>query len=78
MSTVEIKRRLHEYIDHADDSVIRAAYELFQAHEGKDWWHELPDEAKKSFEVGIAQLDSGQSKSGDEVMRGIRKDFLGK
>jgi hypothetical protein len=54
---------------------LLAAYDLFRAHEGDDWWHSLPPEAKVSFNQGIEELQSGQLNSADEVMKGIKEEF---
>lgn len=76
MRASEIKKRLHEYVDHADDTLLMTAYDMFQAHEGADWWHSLPKEAKASFEQGVDELRNGQFTPANEVMERIRKDFL--
>jgi hypothetical protein len=38
-----------------------------------DWWNELSPDEKASIERGIAQADSGQLKSNDEVMKKYQK-----
>ena len=38
-----------------------------------DWWNDLSPDEKDSIERGIAQANSGQLKSNDDVMQKYRK-----
>ena len=77
MSTKQIRKHLHEYIDNADERLLRLVYGMFQAdaREG-DWWNDLPSDLKDSIDRSIDQLERGEGRSHEEVMNEIRDKYL--
>ncbi len=77
MSTTELKKELHEYINNADSTMLELVHGIFESHKNKgDWWDELTQDAKDSIATGIAQLDRGEGIPHEEAMKTIREKYL--
>jgi hypothetical protein len=76
MSTPEIKERILDYIDHADDKVLEAIYTLLEANMND---YSLTDEQISIVEERMEQYLAGKSKTYDweeaKTMIG-GKDFI--
>jgi len=74
MNYLELKSTLHEMIDQVDDpEVLYAVQELLNSQLSVDFWDELPDEVKKSIEIGLKQAENGEVIPHEEVMKGIEE-----
>ncbi len=72
MSTPEIKEKILDYMEHADDKVLEAIYTLLEANVNQ---YTLSDEQISIVEERIEQYTSGKSKTYDweEAKRMIGK-----
>jgi hypothetical protein len=62
MSTIEIKKSLHNYINIADEQFLKAIYALMQYDLSKDGF-ELTNEQKKILDARRINHKNGKSKS---------------
>lgn len=77
MNYLELKNTLHEMIDQVDDpEVLYAVQELLNSQPTVDFWDELPDEVKKSIEIGLKQAENGEVIPHEEVMKKYEKPNL--
>jgi len=69
MSTAEeIKQSLHQLIDQInDESKLRVVYSAFG--ENQDWWDDLTDSDKESIQIGLDQLEKGNSMDYNDVKK---------
>ena len=76
MSTAQLKKHLHEYIDNADERLLHLLYGMFQADMQKsDWWDTLHPNLQASMDKAITQLDKGEGRPHEEVMQDFRSKY---
>ncbi len=63
MSTIEIKKSLHNYINVADEQFLKAIYALMQYDKSKEESFELTNEQKKILDTRRLNHKNGKSKS---------------
>lgn len=69
-----MKDQLHEMIDRIDDpEVLYAIRDILIQPLAADFWDELPEEVKKSIEIGLKQADNGEVIPHEEVMKKYEK-----
>jgi len=69
-----MKDQLHEMIDRIDDpEVLYAIRDILNQPLAPDFWDELPQEVKKSIEIGLKQADNGEVIPHEEVMKKYEK-----
>jgi hypothetical protein len=73
MDKKKIKEKLHQYIDNLEDEaalqMLHEAAVEYETAEKRDIVDDLTPEQFKRLEESIKQLDNGQWKSHDEVMK---------
>jgi predicted transcriptional regulator len=72
MSTAELKelrKEVKDYIDHADERMVRMMYAMLETDAEADWYDELPDEIKASLEDSMKQADAGQVITHDQMRK---------
>lgn len=71
MTALKLKKDIQKKIDKIDDiSLLKEVDCIINLiSSGKEDYNELPEEAKKAIEEGLAQLDSGKKISYDEVKK---------
>jgi hypothetical protein len=52
-----ITARSKQYIDHADERVIRTMYAMLETGSEADWYDQMPDEINTQLEESIQQAD---------------------
>jgi len=78
MGTAQLKEQLHEYIENADERLLHLVYGMFIADmQDKDWWDNLNPNLKSSIDRAIVQLDNGEGRLHEEVMKDFRSKYLG-
>ena len=61
-------------IDQVDDhEVLYAVQELLSSQPSVDFWDELPEEVKKSIEIGVKQAENGEVIPHEEVMKRLEE-----
>jgi predicted transcriptional regulator len=70
----KIKDQLHEMVDRIDDpEVLYAIRDILTRKNEPDFWEELPEEVKKSIEIGLHQADNGELIPHEEMMKKYEK-----
>jgi predicted transcriptional regulator len=75
MEHTDIKTDLHALIDKTDDVQVLEAIRilLHKKTDEQDFWDTLPHFQKESIERGLAQVERGETKSHEEVMKKYEK-----
>jgi len=74
MDTIEVMRKeVKEYIDTADEKVVKMMHAMLEADAEDDWWDSMPDEIKAQVEEAIGQADRGEVISHEEAMKKIKE-----
>jgi hypothetical protein len=76
MSTTQLREQLHEYINKADERLLNLIHGMFQADiQKQDWWDELHPNLQASIDRAIDQLNRGEGRPHEEVMKGFREKY---
>ncbi len=63
LNNASLLQRVADFLD----GILAASEE-----EESDWWDELPDSVKESYEIGEKQLDAGEYISVEELLKKYR------
>ncbi len=71
------KQELIDWIDRLEDqAMLQNLVNLKETTEGKDFWHDLPEEVKEAINRGKKQLDEGKGIPHEQVRKKIKDRFL--
>ena len=71
----DIRAEVKEYIDHADERMVKIIHAMLEADQDQDWWDEISDEEKSSIDRGLRQLEQGKGIPHEEVVKRHPKWF---
>ena len=76
MSTIEIREKLHKYIDISEDDIVAAVFALFKTYNNipKDKPLDIA-EYNKDINDAMAEIDRGEFYTQDEVEAIIKKRY---
>lgn len=72
MSTAELKemrQEVKQYIDNADERVVRMMYAMLETDAEAEWHDNMPDNIKADLEESIAQANSGKVMTHEQVRK---------
>lgn len=72
MNSIQIKQRIHDYIDQANERFLMLVNEMIDADKKQDWWDDLDPNIQASINRAIAQSEQGKGRPHSEVMSEIR------
>jgi hypothetical protein len=75
MNTTQIREKIHNYVDQADDRLLTLINGMIEADQDKDWWDDLHPNLKTSIDRAIAQSERGEGRPHEEVMSEIRAKY---
>jgi predicted transcriptional regulator len=64
-----IRKEVKEYINHADDRMIRAIHAMLEADQAGDWWDEITDAQKASIAKGLNDMEKGKTIPHEEMVK---------
>ena len=73
MRMTDMRKKVKQYIDEADDDTVKMVYSILQADKEEDWWDHLPKEVQKSILKGEKELDEEKGIPHAEVMKRYKK-----
>ncbi len=76
MDTLEIRKRIHEYVDQADDRFLSLITGMIEADKSSDCWDELHPNLKASLDRAFDQSKKGEGRPHNEVMSEIKSKYL--
>ena len=65
----ELREKVKQYIDEADDTTVEMVYAILEARGEGDWWDELPENAQQEIDEAITELDEGKGIPHEEVKK---------
>ncbi len=74
----EIRKEVKQYIDHADDRMLRVIHAMLEADQqeamiaGDEWLEEISNEEKTAIERGLKQLDNGEGIPHQEAIKHLK------
>jgi hypothetical protein len=78
METAQLKEQLHKYIEQANEQSLYLIYDILRNDTDEDWWDTLPSELKASINKSIEQLERGEGRSHEVVMRETKEKYVSK
>ncbi|WP_299676256.1 hypothetical protein [uncultured Dokdonia sp.] len=75
MSTTELKNIISQYIDTADDKLLRIVKAVFESYQKEETDVEMPEVFQKLIEKGLEDSKAGRVRSHDDVMADIKKRY---
>ena len=75
MDTTQIKQKIHDYVDQADDRFLTLINEMIDADKGKDWWDSLHPNIQASIDKAIDQSEQKDARPHQIVMSEIRSKY---
>lgn len=76
MDKVEIRQRIHDYVEQADDRFLTLVNGMIDADIEKDWWDTTSPDLRASINRAIDQSEKGEGRPHDKVMEEIRLKYL--
>lgn len=73
MGIPEIKKEIHDYIDHADDRFLRLVYSMVeneQIESGSDFFSSTSEDIVKRAEASLSSVEKGRTRN----IKGFKKD----
>ena len=67
MSTVELREKVLKRLESVDDYLLKEILGIIELEDAKSEVFIIPEEHKKSIEIGLAQIDAGQTVTNEEV-----------
>jgi predicted transcriptional regulator len=64
-----IRKEVKEYINHADDRMVRAIHAMLEADQSEDWWAEISEAQKASIARGIKDMEEGNTIPHEEMVK---------
>ena len=71
----DIRTEVKDYIDNADDRIVKIIHAMLEADKEQDWWDEISTEEKSSIDRGLRQLEQGKGIPHEEVIKKHAKWF---
>lgn len=68
-----LKKQVKRYLDTADEKVVKMVHAMLEVNAEKDWWDDLPKNAKASITKGLKQAETGKVTDHKEVMKKYKK-----
>jgi hypothetical protein len=58
MSSIEVLlEEVKEYIEHADERVVKMVHAMLETDVENDWWERMPDKVKADVEAALKEAD---------------------
>jgi predicted transcriptional regulator len=71
----QMRKEVKQYIDTADEKVVKMVHAMLEVQQEEDWWDELPLEVRGEIDEALADLDKGKGIPHEEVMKKYKKWF---
>ncbi len=75
MNTTQIRQKIHDYVDQADDRLLTLINGMIEADKDQDWWDDLHPNLQASIDRALAQSERGEGRPHEEVMSEIRAKY---
>jgi predicted transcriptional regulator len=74
MTSIEILRKeVKEYIQHADEKIVKMVHAMLETDVENDWWERMPDAVKADVEAAIKEADEGKLIPHEEIRKRYSK-----
>ena len=76
MGTIEIREKLHQYVDNSEDDIINAVFALFKTYNSSPKMSEADiEEYNRDIDKAMKEIDNGNFVTHEEVVNRIKKRY---
>jgi len=75
MDSDQIKHRIHEYVDQADERFLTLVNGMIDADISQDWWDGLHPNLQESIDRAVIQSDRGEGRPHEEVIADLKAKY---
>ncbi len=69
VTTDVLRKRVKDYVDHADKKALLIVERILEKKQDDDWWNALPREVQLSVKKAIKEIDDGKGIPHEEVKK---------
>jgi hypothetical protein len=74
MNTIQVMRQeVKEYIEIADEKVVKMMHAMLEADADNDWWDTMPDSIKTDVEAALIESENGDVIPHSEIQKRYSK-----
>jgi len=73
MSTVELREKIYKKLESVDDYLLEEIWGILELENIKQKVLKIPEEHKKDIEIGLTQIETGQTITNEEVNKKVKK-----
>ncbi len=70
-----LKKQAKEYLDRADEKVVKMVHAMLEVNAENDWWDDIPADVKDEISESLKELDEGKGVSHQDVKKMYPKWF---
>lgn len=68
-ATEQLRNSIKQYIDQADEKVLRMVQAILEIEQQYDFWDDLPEAVQNDVEEALKQSEKGMGKTHEEVLK---------
>lgn len=76
VSIKEIREEVKQYIDQADEKLVKMIHAMLEVDAEDDWWNSMPDNIRMDVEASIQQADKGETVSHQDIKQKFPQWFM--
>jgi len=76
MNTTQIRQKIHEYVDQADNRFLTLINGMVEADKDQDWWDDLHPNLQASIDRALSQSERSEGRPDKEVMSEVKEKYL--
>jgi predicted transcriptional regulator len=69
----QMRKEVKQYIDTADEKVVKMIHAMLEVDAENDWWDEMPDNVKADVEAALAEAERGELIPHEEIKKRYSK-----
>jgi hypothetical protein len=73
MSTAELRKKVHEFINDSDERMLRVVYAMLQAYQSEAELGTSVEEYNNEIDEAMARMDTGEYYTQDEAKEILKK-----
>jgi len=73
MTTVELRKEVYKKLESVDDHLLKEILGLIELEDSKKEALVIPEEHKRDIEIGLAQIEAGETITNEEVNKRVQK-----
>lgn len=68
----QMREQVKQYIDSADEKVVKMVHAMLEVDAQENWWNEMPDNIKADVETALAEAERGDLIPHEDIKQRIK------